>query len=149
MRLGNYIRSERFIHDDLVKKAEDIVVTVRNLWRTQRQVDPYVVTWPGEDIKADDGEVITHAVLCPIPAEFDRARRMQALQQIVERTKAYGLLFVEQKENSILVLFETRHGARSWCIPLAWHGDVQVPGQAEVKNNSECVGLLWREGSQH
>lgn len=149
MRLENYIRSERFIHDDLLKKAEDIVVTVRDLWRTQRKVEPYVVAWPGENIRADDGEIITHAVLCPIPMEFDRARRMQALQQVVERTKAYGLLFVEQKENSILVLFETRHGARSWCIPLTWHGDIQVPGQAEVKNNGECVGLLWREGSAH
>jgi hypothetical protein len=149
MPSGQYIRSERFIHDDLVRKSEEIVKTVRELWRTQRKIDPYVVTWPGEDIKADDNTVVTHAVLCPIPAEFDRARRLEALQQVVERTKAYGLLFVEQKESSILVLFETRHGARSWCIPLAWHGDVQVPGQTEAKNNSECVGLLWREGRAH
>jgi hypothetical protein len=149
MRLENYIRSEQFIHDDLVKRAEDIVKTVRELWRTQRKIEPYVVTWPSEDIKADDGAVVTHAVLCPIPVEFDASRRMQALQQIVERTKAYGLLFVEQREHAISILFETHRGARSWSIPLAWHGDVQVPGQTEAKNNGECVGLLWRKERQH
>jgi hypothetical protein len=149
MRLASYIQSERFIHDDLMRKAEEVVLSVRDAWRTQRKIEPYVITWPREEVTADDGTTITHAVFCPIPPEFDKPRRMQALQQLVERTRAYGLLFVEQRENSILILFETQHGARSWCIPLAWHGDVQVPGQAEVKNNSECVGLLWREGRQH
>lgn len=143
------LQDEVFIHRDLEAKAEAIVRTVRETWKKQRKVDPYAVTWPSEHLKADDGATITHAVLCPIPAGFDTARRMKALQQLVERTKAYGLLVVEQKENSIRILFETQHGARSWCIPLDWHGDVQVPGQTETRNDGECVGLLWRNAARH
>jgi hypothetical protein len=140
--------SERFIHEDLVAKAEAIVLTVKDTWRKHRKIDPYVITWPSEELKADDGSTITHAVFCALPEKSDAAR-MQAVQQLVERTKAYGLLVVEQKDHAILVMFETRFGARSWYTPLAWHGDIQVPGQTEAKNNADAVGLLWRTGSRH
>ncbi len=133
-----------FIHRNLERKAETFIDTVRAVWKKERKIAPYMVTWPGEELKADDGKIITHAVYCAIPPEFDASRRMRALQQLVERTKAYGLALVEQREHSIYILFETHQGARGWRIPLSWHGDVQVPGQTE--SSDECVGLLWRKG---
>jgi hypothetical protein len=148
MPSGQYIRSEHFIHDELARRAELLVKDALAVWRKRRKIDTYAATWSGEPVKDDGGKEID-VTLCPLSAGLARAELLRVLQQLVERTKAYGLVVVEQRENSIRVLFETRHGSRSWYIPLAWHGDVQVPGQAEVKNNDECVGLLWRKGSQH
>jgi hypothetical protein len=135
---------ESFIHRDLEAKAAAIVETTRAAWKKQRKIDPYVVTWPSEELKGDDGSTITHAVYCAIPIELDAAKRMHVLQQLIERTKAYGLVFVEQRDRSIRVMFETAQRARSWCIPLSWHGDIQVPGQTE--SSDERVGLLWQKG---
>jgi hypothetical protein len=138
---------EHFVHKTLEARAQAIVKTARETWRRQRKIKPYAVTWPGESLKSDSGEAITHAVFCALPVEHDVAKRMGVLQQLIERTKAYGIVVVEQRDSSIRILFETRYGACAWCIPLVWHGDVQVPGQTEVSTNGECVGLLWRRGS--
>jgi hypothetical protein len=118
-------------------------------WRKRRKIEPYAATWPREHVKDDAGHELTQAILCPLSANMGQAQRLKLLQQLVDRTKAYGLVVVEQRESSIHILFETHHGSRSWCIPLAWHGDVQIPGQVEKKDNDECIGLLWRKGSQH
>jgi hypothetical protein len=136
---------EKFVYNVLLARAEAVVQSARETWKRQRRIEPYAVAWPSESLKADDGTAITHAVFCAIPVEFDTAKRMKVLQQFVERTKAYGLVVVEQKENSIRIMFETGHGAKAWCIPLAWHGDVQVPSQTEASD--ERIGLLWQRGS--
>lgn len=139
------MNSEKFVHFALESRAEDAVKSARETWKRQRKIEPYAITWPAESLKADDGTAITHAVFCAIPAEFDTARRMKVLQQLIERTKAYGLVVVEQKDNSIRIMFETRYGAKAWRIPLAWHGDVQVPSQTEA--SADRIGLLWQRGS--
>lgn len=118
-------------------------------WRKRRKIDSYAAVWPREPVIDDAGQEITQSILCPISSTLDAAQRLKLLQQLVERAKAYGLVVVEQRENAIHILLETHHGSRSWRIPLTWHGDVQVPGQVEKRDNEECVGLLWRKGSRH
>jgi hypothetical protein len=140
---------DQFIHAALTLRAEGLVQDALASWRQHRKIEPYAITWPSEDIKDDNDNTVSHVVFCALPAGLDAAQRMLVLQQFIERTKAYGLAVVEQKDDHILVLFETQQGARSWRIPLAWHGDIQVPGQAEERINEDCVGLLWRQGSRH
>jgi hypothetical protein len=148
MPLERQFRSERFIHEELARRAELLAKDALTVWKHRRKIDAYAATWPGEAVADDQGKEVD-TVLCPLPQGISGADLLGLLQQLIKRTKAYGLVLVEQRESSIRVLFETSHGARSWCIPLAWHGDVQVPGQVEVKSNADCIGLLWRDGSQH
>jgi hypothetical protein len=135
---------ESIVHGELERRAAAFIGAARTDWKKDRKVGAYAVAWPSEELKADDGKSVTHAVYCAIPPEFDAGRRMKALQQLIERTKAYGLVFVEQREHSIHILFETSQGSRGWRVPLSWHGDVQVPGQTEASD--ECIGLLFRKG---
>lgn len=139
-----YFKTELFIHDALLRCAEAMAEELRKEWGAKRKVETLAVSWPSEHITADDGVKVTHAVLMPLPATFTESETMAALKRLVEKTKAYGLALVEQKDEQLRVLFETHHGARAWLIPLERHGDIKVPGKTVVRDNTECLGLLWQ-----
>jgi hypothetical protein len=141
----SYFTSEQFIHDDLALKAERLAEEMRVVWRKNRKVDSYAITWPSETLQTDDNSgQVNKAVLMRIPDDFDERQKLEALQRMVERTKAYGIALIERRGDELRVLFETHHGARAWLIPLERHGDIFVPGETRVRDNAECLGLLWR-----
>jgi hypothetical protein len=138
------LQRERFIHDDLRDYAAKLAENAREEWRKTQHVTPLAITWPREQVKADDGSVVEHAVLCRLPPDEEGLEyRRGILRKMVERTKAYGLVLVERRLNTIRVLFETQHGARAWLMPLERHGDVYVPGATQVEDDATCVGILW------
>jgi len=113
-------------------------------WRKERRIESFAISWPSEHIVGDDGSTITHAVLMPLRGDLDEGAKHAALTRMVEKTKAYGLVVIERRQNEIRVLFETHHGARAWITPLKRHGDLLVPGRTQVRDNAECLGFLWR-----
>lgn len=139
-----YFSSERFIHDDLAKRAEHIAQEVREGWKKTQRVDPFAITWPEGALRSDDGGTVDQAVVCRIPPDFDDERRLETLQKMVARTKAYGLVLVLPRPDGIHVLFETSQGARAWLMKLERHGDVTACLPPVVRDNAECVGLLWK-----
>jgi hypothetical protein len=139
-----YIKSERFIHDDLAKRCGIIAEEVRDTWRKEFALDSYAISWPSETVKDDAGIGITDVVLMPIPERFSQTEVSDALRRMVKRTKAYGIALIERRGNELRVLFETHHGARAWLMKLERHGDVLVPGETQVHDNVECLGLLWQ-----
>ncbi len=139
-----YYKSERFIHDDLASKVAQMVEVVRSEWREKRALESYAIAWPSETVRGDDGKSISGSVLLRIQDNSTPQQVSQALKNMVERTKAYGLVLIEKKGNELRVLFETHHGARAWVTPLERHGDLLVPGTTVVRDNAECLGLLWQ-----
>jgi len=137
----DYITSERFIHDDLLRQAEAAVRTVYGIWRRERRIAPVLFTWPAERIRTEQGE--PHEGVCLLELPEEDGKRSEAILAMVRRTKAYGLLLIEQRPDEVRALFETRHGARCWQIPLVAHGDVVLLGQAEIREDAAHVGLLW------
>jgi hypothetical protein len=137
----DYIVSERFIHDGLLRQAESVVKAVYENWRRDRKIAPVAFTWPAETIRTDRGEPHEGVVVLDLPEAV--GMRMEALRQLVARTKAYALLLVEQHPKKVVVILESRHGARCWTIPLESHGDVVILGRAEAHNDAVHVGLLW------
>jgi len=136
----NYITSEQFIHDGLLRKAEAAVGTIYKIWRRERKIDPIAFAWPAETIRTDSGEPHEGMVVLELP---EGKERTIALNAFVERTKAYALLLIEQHQKEVVVIFESRNGARSWTIPIAPHGDVAILERALVQDNGLHVGLLW------
>jgi hypothetical protein len=135
------IVSERFIHNDLLRQAEAAVRTVYGIWRRERKITPTLITWPAERIRTEQGE--PHEGVCLLELPEGNEKRSEAILAMVRRTKAYGLLLIEQKPDEVRAIFETRHGARCWQIPLVTHGDVVLLGRAEVREDALHVGLLW------
>jgi hypothetical protein len=140
-----YFTSERFIHDGLLKNAASIVEQVRQTWRKERKVERYAISWPSDAVSDDKGNKISGSILMALPDALSAAEVSAALQRMVKRTKAYGLLLIEQRDSDLRILFETHHGARAWILPLERHGDVLVTGTLQVHDNAECLGLLWQQ----
>jgi hypothetical protein len=139
----SYLTSERFIHDGLLVQADMLVNQMLQAWRERQHFEAFAVTWPGEAVTDDNGEKIDQAVVAHLPEEATDAERRDMLKQMIARTKAYGVALTERRENELRVLFETHHGARAWIVPLKRHGDVLVPGPIQVRDDTECLGLLW------
>jgi hypothetical protein len=139
-----YFVSEQFIVDDLLEAMANVVEEVRKTWRTERKLDRYALSWPSETIIGDDKKHITHIVYMHLPDKLKSDEVNAALKRMVKRTKAYGIALIERKGDELRVLFETHHGARAWLMPLKRHGDILVPGETLVHDNTECLGLLWQ-----
>lgn len=133
----NYITSERFIHDQLIEKCDGLVEVAKKVWKGG---DPsIVILWPSEPIKDEDGDLIEDEILAELPRE-DKAMR---LRQLVDMTKAYGLLVIELQPHALVAIFESPHGAKSWTTRLELRGDVRVMTETEEHLNREHYGLIW------
>jgi hypothetical protein len=109
-----YYTSERFIHDDLAKRAAAIAEEVRRVWRRDRALERVAISWPSETVRDDKGVGVTHVVTMPIPKEFTDQQTTEALKRMVARTRAYGIALIERHQDTLRVLFETHQGARAW-----------------------------------
>ena len=134
-----YIVSERFIHDGLLDVAQKVVDKACELWESQK-LTAHAMTWPSSVVKGDDGILLDRAIIMQMPK---REEWKKALVALVDRTQAYGLLLLEPKEKEISVKFESPHGSRTWSIPIERHGDRNCLGDQRVKDDVECIGLLW------
>jgi hypothetical protein len=139
-----YFTSERFIHDDLAYKVEKMVILARGKYKRTGKFESYAIAWPSETITGDDGKAIAGSVLMRLQDDTPPQEVMQSLKKMVVRTKAYGLALFEKKVDALRILFETHHGARAWIVPLERHGDRLVPGKYTIRDNAECLGLLWQ-----
>lgn len=143
MSVLEYIASERFIHDDLVSTLEEkLTETLYLSWREKGTIDPFLLSWPQEHIKCDDGVTVTHVFHADLPE--DRSTWSSWIKAAVEKTKPYALLLGERRDKEIVVIFESPHGSRSWRYDIERHGDVDVLGEPSTQNDVDSIGVLWR-----
>ncbi len=137
----DYIRSERFIHDELLLRCVPLVAKVRELWRRNKRIYPTILLWPTDSVKTTAGEKFTGVVFDALKEEG--AARREEIQRAAAACGAYAVLITEQLETDVRMVFESVHGSRTWRLPIKEHGDVQVLGQATVRDDAESVGVLW------
>lgn len=134
-----YISSERFIHDELLRRCSSLVKTGQDVWRKKKGDPSIVILWPAEVVQGEDGAKIEGEVLANYPRENTAAQ----LRKFVEMTKAYGLLVVELRPHALYAIFESPHGTHSWTTPIERHGDRDVLGKTVEKTDTDQLGLLW------
>lgn len=139
--LREYIASEKFIHDDLLKNVEGGLPSITTSWRSFGRIAPFMLSWPEDDVVGDDGSVL-NVVLCELPEE--PAKRASEIVGFITRTQPYALMICEQLENEVCIIFESRHGTKSWVYPIEKHGPDRVLGQARVEVDKKSLGILWR-----
>lgn len=140
-----YIRSERFLHDSLLRRAENMVEEVVHLWQAHRTVTELAFAWPSRMIFSDAGVPIDGLISMQLPERG--AKREAALQHLVLRTQAYGLFVIEALGNTVKVFFETPHGARVWSFRVRQSMDLKVLSRPTVSDDTESIGLLWKKDS--
>ena len=139
--LRQYISSERFIHDVLLERSENLVKKIQDDWKAGNKPFPLLITWPAETITSRDGKPIDNVCLCYMGK--DKQTWTSTMHGMVARTRAYGMLLVDPGPKEVKLIFETTHGTRAWTIPVERHGDVDVLGAVQRQDDVECIGLLW------
>ncbi len=136
--------SERFIHDELCRRAELAVSHLRDLWKEHRKIDPILLLWPADPVRTKEGVMFEGCVYCELP-QAENERRATVLSAL-ERVRPYALLLVEQQDVAVKAIFETHQGTRTWTLPIKKHGDVRVLYDPQMADDVESLGLLWRRG---
>jgi len=138
----NYITSERFIHDGLIRKAEQILERLTDVWQEQRTLPRFMHAWCAEPILSDEGKKLDEVTLF-LPE--DPATHRELVLKLIERAKPYGLLSLELRENEIFAVFESMHGTKAWHYPLELHGDIRMVNKPRTSVDQEALGLLWQK----
>lgn len=143
MSFLDYIVTERFIHDDLLQELEDtLATTLLDGWKANGRVEPFLLSWPTEHVTCDDGTTVTHVFYANLPEETETWP--QWLEAAVKKTKPYALMLGEQREDEVIVTFESPHGSRCWRFPIERHGDVQILGRPSTRDDVDSIGILWK-----
>jgi hypothetical protein len=142
----DYITSERFIHDELCRRATIGVDMLPKLWKQHGVIQSSLILWPAESVKTDDGGEIENMVYAQMPDE--ESERIKFLRAAVARGKAYAILVTEQHEDTVKAIFESHHGTRCWTFDIERHGDIRLLSKPDVKDDAECVGILWQPKSR-
>jgi hypothetical protein len=138
--LREYITSERFIHDGLLKDGDFLVKRIFALWKKDRRLTPSLILWPSHAIEADSGAHIEDIISVNLPPEEDHKEIIKAA---VDRTSAYAFFYVREQEGMVKALLESPHETRSWSIPIKRSADVRVLGKIASQDDKDCLGVLW------
>jgi len=141
----DYYTSERFIHDELARRAEKGLSGLYKTWKTHRKIEPFLITWPADDKEASSGGKISGPCVLDLPTD-NRDIWHDLMLGAIQATNAYAILVTEQRESDVRVVFESRHGALCWTIPIIRSGDVDVLKRPIVSTDGEHIGLLWKKG---
>lgn len=126
-------------HAGLLKEAAKLVEKMKQIWSDEGLVEAYAFSWPAPQTRSDDGTLVQDLVMMAVPKEGE----LIALRRFVERTRARGLLLIREEGSTIIALFETQHGARSWIVPIERRGDYWALSTPVVEDNRRSVGILW------
>lgn len=137
-----YVASERFIHDNIVREAIAGLPAITTTWREKGSVDPFLIAWPSKPLRADDGSIIDRQVYTDLPT--DRSGWKKLFADFVERTKPYALLLAEEDEDEVLVVVESKHGTKSWHFTIERHGPDRILKDPVEKTNKASIGILWQ-----
>lgn len=137
----DYIISERFIWDDLLRRGEAVARRAKKIFDQQGSINTTILSWPSKTIKGDDGKDINRIVALAVPKNIPIKR---ALIDMTKRTFPYALLLTEVQNDELKIILESHHGTRSWRFPIQRKGDVLRLGEGVTKDDVDSIGILWK-----
>jgi len=139
-----YYTSEKFIHDELLRRAERSVSAIPELWKKDQKIHSSLLLWPNDSVRTTTGDRFSGIVFAEIPASVDAADKLRFIKKATEQVEAYALLLVEEVGDCVRCVFESMHGTETWRLPIKDHGGVRVLGVAARRTNAESIGVLWQ-----
>jgi hypothetical protein len=140
-----YYSSERFIEDVLIKRVEEAIPVLYDTWKRQKRIDPFAIFWPASVVQDSSGIDIEGPCLYELGE--DKGLWRTKLADGIRLTDAYALVFIQQREDGVLVILESQHGAVNWKLPILRSAGDLILGRAARSKEGEHVGLLWRPTS--
>lgn len=141
--MGQHVLPRDLSHNQMAEEASWGLQALYARWREHMRVRPFVVCWPGKSLKAQG--VDDKTVAFDLPEGRDRWPKL--LKEIATKTKARGLLVVEQQPQAIVVILETSVGTTSWHIPIKDHGDIRVLADIVEHTDKDYIGVFREKPS--
>lgn len=132
-----YFANERFIHDELVRRAARIVEALPRRVKEDGEVKDQVFIWPSKPITLADGEEHDGVLLGGLDPDQD-------LAQLGREYHAYGILVVRQRGSEVKSTLETPHGTRTWTQKLNLRGDIRVLSFPIAQDDVDALGAVAR-----
>lgn len=132
---------ERFIHDDLVRYTEGGIEKIYEMWKKDKKVPPFFLSWPANPVAAFDGTKLDG--VCTLELPENKSKWSSLMKKAVQLTDAYAILLCEQRQEDVRVILESGHGTKSWTMPIQRRADVLFLGKPTTKVDTESIGLLW------
>lgn len=130
-------------HHQLCRRVSESIKSIHKSFLRDKKIAPFIMTWPSTPIIDDYGKRIDNPCILELPD--DQSKWTKLMLKAIDRTDAYALLLIEQREKDVRAILETTEGARCWLMPIAHSGDVTRLGVARITNDRECLGLLWQK----
>lgn len=137
--------SQELIHQDLAEEVAGGIPALHDIWRARGAVRPFMAIWPYEEVEFE-GQVVNDRMPLDLPPQ--RHEWAAFIRQAVRTYKAWALMVVEQREQAVVVIFETPAGSRSWHLKIRRQGDSEFLEDPVVHDNVEYLGYLTRPGAQ-
>jgi len=136
-----YIRSGRFIHDELVRRCGPLTETVIRHFRRDKFILPTLLIWPADTVHSTDGNLFSGVIFTELSSSAEL--RLREIKDSILRTAAFAALVTEQLPDAVRMVFESGHGTRTWRLPIKNYGGVQVLERTQPRDNTESIGVLW------
>lgn len=136
--------SHELIHQDLAEEVSWGLTALYEIWKEEGKIDPFLIVWPSETLLIN-GEEVEDGVAFDVPNEGRDAFIIAA----VEKTKAWALMLCEQRDQAVVVIFESPLGAKSWVIPIVQIGGTRSLGDPDVRENTDYVGAVFKPKTLH
>jgi hypothetical protein len=134
---------EELQHEEVCQWADNGVKGFFETWKRAKKIAPFLVTWPNSPVKANNGGNVSGPCVLQL-SNMARQKWPKLLIESVQLTDAFAVLLAEQRSDEVKVILESPHGARCWTLPIIRSGDVHRLGKAQVTNDKEHLGILWR-----
>ncbi len=138
---SEYSKSDRFIHDELIRRCNYPIVDLPNLLRDYGKVEPTILLWPEESLPTLGGGKFSGVIFSSLP--HDQAARRRFIQAAAEQCRPFGIFVVEQLGDCVRAIFESRLGTRTWRLQLRDLDNQKTLGAPAIRDNAESIGVLW------
>lgn len=137
-----YNESDRFIHDQLFRRAARVARDVHALWTPGCTGDAGWF-WPNRPLRSVEGTRIDGTVLADltVPSPLPLVER---LRRIVQSVDAFGFLVVHVGAEGLEVRFETSVDGVAWLARIHQSADVPSIGPLTEHPHEPQYGILWK-----
>ena len=144
-RIRDYLKSDKFIHDNLVLQVDQLIGKLRKIANEKKTIDPLLLFWPAENISADDGTTITHLIMMPLSSSQEEKYK-EYLTAGAKRAKAFAVAYLSSNNSEIKLIMETPAGTETWLMKKQIRGEITFVKAPVRKSDVDVLGVIEKQG---
>jgi hypothetical protein len=137
----------RRLHDAIAKKAALGLKSIYKIWRRDKGLSPFIISWPLDDLDFEHCLPTNNEVVVDLPKDMESWPTI--VGKLMEDTRPFAVLLAQQKKDEVVLVLESEYGSSSWHIPISKHGVDLVLGDVASKEDVDRLGFLWEADAKN